>query len=237
MATRWITLYDLHEERGQRANLEEASAGPPPFGIVPEPAPAGSDEWFSAIERGELPSGVDEGVVERVWWGSMVDWPEFDLVDERGDSTTWTRYGDPRRYVPGLKVRVRWVEVRHKPGSHIADPHRMVLRIDLEDSDKRVSGIAPGPGRAGYRMLGGAGTVVHFLACRSLEDSAALRRSLGLEVPLTDHELPSGEVLMRLAERSPEEVRVAAERIGAWYDGYEILRDGDVPEVFGPNEV
>ena len=110
----------------------------------------GTDEWWNAIEDGRLPVHVDEGVISRVYWAGMGDWPEFALVTDEGRDVTWTRQGDITRYVEGLRCRVRYVIQRFKEGSLVANAglaeHRLPLTVEIEESDRRSSPIAPGPG-------------------------------------------------------------------------------------------
>ena len=49
-----------------------------------------SDEWFNAVETGQLPSEMLEGVITRVFMSGHNDWPEFEL-EANGARTRWTR--------------------------------------------------------------------------------------------------------------------------------------------------
>jgi hypothetical protein len=96
----WEIIDDLAEdldriERIQRRTLTTED------GLVADPAPLGTPEWWSAIEGGQLRTEWFEGPISKVYWGSMNDWPEF-AVDAQGDASTWTREGDITRYVGGL---------------------------------------------------------------------------------------------------------------------------------------
>src|SRR4029077_9536765 len=42
---------------------------------------------------------VSSGIVSRVYWGSMGEWPECEITDDDGAKSTWTREGDLARYV------------------------------------------------------------------------------------------------------------------------------------------
>jgi hypothetical protein len=228
--TEWLVVYDLTWDEEHLALLAKASAGPSPFGIRPWPAPAGSPEWLAAVERGDLPRGTTRGTVSQVFWGSMADWPEFTMVDETGAESTWTREGDPRRYVAGVAVEVDWVEVEHKAGSTF-DRSKTVLQVRLEGSDDRASAVAPGPGGIGYRIAGGPGAVVHYVECElsraaDLEHALAGRNfSIGKPRPIVHATVRGG---------TPDDVRAAVTAAGARYDGYEVLQADGPPEVYGP---
>ena len=61
----------------------------------------------------------------------MADWPEFELKDAAGALTTWTRKGDPRRYVEGLAARVEFAEHPWKnPGFSIPSGSYLELAED-----------------------------------------------------------------------------------------------------------
>lgn len=228
--TEWVVVYDLTWNGENLARLAETSAGPSPLGIRPWPAPAGSPEWLAAVERGVLPRGTTQGTISRVFWGSMVDWPEFTMVDDAGIEITWTRLGDGRRYVAGLAVEIDWVEVEHKPGSSF-DRSQKVLQVRLEKSDERSSGIAPGPGDVGFRRMGGPGAVVHYAECDAPAIGQLERALAGRDFTITT---PNPVALARVKGGTPEEVRVLVTAAGARYDGYEVVQADGPPVVHGP---
>ena len=143
-------VYDL---RTDHRRIEAAK------NIAPDPAVFGSEEWWSALGSAALPLHRIEGRLARVYWGSMGDWPEFELVDSSGALTTWTRMGDVSRYVEGLNAAVEYVMVSLKdpfpiPGMEtlgLPDEHPQVVRVLLEASDRRSDPRAPGPGGVGLR--------------------------------------------------------------------------------------
>jgi hypothetical protein len=127
--------------------------------IAPEPAVYGSEDWWSALGTPSLPLHRIAGRIARVIWGSMGDWPEFELVDVTGASTTWTRMGDVSRYAEGLTAAVEYVMVSLKdpfpiPGMEtlgLPDEQPDVVRVFLESGDLRSDPRAPGPGGVGLR--------------------------------------------------------------------------------------
>jgi hypothetical protein len=99
------------------------------------------------IQRHEM-----TGVITRVYWASMGDWPEFELLDDHGNRKSWTREGDVSRYIEGARASVVWVEhpwketvARQMLSSH----SRVVLEIQVEDTGERSDPRAPGPGAIG----------------------------------------------------------------------------------------
>lgn len=95
-----------------------------------------------------------DGLIRKVYWGSMGDWPEFEVQAPDGARSTWTREGDISRYVEGLSVSLGFVRhpwkkqlVDLKMGTHSS----LVTFIDIEESSQRSDPRAPGPGGAGLR--------------------------------------------------------------------------------------
>lgn len=150
----WVTVYDFASDERMIAAMQAASLGPSDFGVATKPAVVGTPEWWLAIEQGRLPKHVLEGKIAAVYWASMGDWPEFELVAPGGVSSRWTREGDVSRYVEGLRVRVSWTLhpwKRPKPSTGLGAESRITLQIELEPSDRRSDPRAPGPGGIGLR--------------------------------------------------------------------------------------
>lgn len=113
------------------------------YGIAPEPALFGTPDWWAAIGDGTLPSTRRAGVVSRVFWGSMGEWPEFELTGPAGEVTQWTRLGDATLYVEGLQALV--ITVTQSGRGKNAGAREVILEVHLERSDKRSSPFGPGP--------------------------------------------------------------------------------------------
>lgn len=146
----WVTVYDLREDTKRIAQIQHATVNTEDYGLVPEPALFGSDEWWSAVADGRVETHTSEGVVSDVRWESMGDWPGWTFTAENGSESRWTREGDYTRYVEGLAARITWAVVSHKPtnikGLATAGRiHNMLIRVDLEASDVRSEQAAPGP--------------------------------------------------------------------------------------------
>jgi hypothetical protein len=76
------------------------------------------------------------------------------VIANDGSKSSWTREGDIARYVEGLQVQ--FTSVLHPwkvPGQHgLGGTSKIVLTVDIEDSDRRSDPRAPGPGGIGHRM-------------------------------------------------------------------------------------
>ncbi|GAA5014895.1 hypothetical protein GCM10023317_53870 [Actinopolymorpha pittospori] len=164
----WVTVYDLRRDRQRIDAVQEATLHRPGYGLDPNPAVLGTDEWWRAVADGRIPSRVDEGVVGHVRWGSMGDWPEWTLRRDDGQERTWTREGDHTRYVDGLRARIRVITVRWKPDSPSVlqlgqDPeHDMLIAVELEASDHRSDRLGPGPFPGAYDDLAPRRTLIGY---------------------------------------------------------------------------
>jgi hypothetical protein len=150
----WVRVYDFALDENMILALQEATLGPFDFGVSTKPALVGTPEWWSAIEDGRLPRSEIEGTISKVYWASMGDWPEFEMVATDGTRSRWTREGDVSRYVEGLRVRLAYTRQAWKkptPSWGLGTESKIVLRIDLEPSDRRSDPRAPGPGGIGLR--------------------------------------------------------------------------------------
>jgi hypothetical protein len=149
-AVSWVSVYDLHRDERLVQSIQDATLSRPGFGLDPRPALFGTAEWWQAVDDGRVPSRVEVGVVAKLCWGSMGDWPEWALRTDDGRESTWTRKGDHTRNVEGLKARARIVKVRWKSDSQQVlqfgdDPlHDKLIALDLEASDDRSDTVGPG---------------------------------------------------------------------------------------------
>lgn len=149
-------MYDLSQNRQFVDAVQEATLHRPGYGLDPNPALFGTDEWWQAVADGRIPSRVEEGVVKHVRWGSMGDFPEWTFRPDVGQERTWPREGDHTRYVDGLRARVRVVTVRWMPDSPSVvqlgqgPEHDMLIAVELEASDRRSERLGPGPFPGAY---------------------------------------------------------------------------------------
>lgn len=128
-----IEIYNLANDQEHIHKVQRATQNTKDYGLVPEHGLFGSDEWWEAIRTGKLPSVRVEGVISRVYMGSMNDWPEFE-IDSSGRKTTWTRYGNrPAAYVVGKKVQLDYVmQKAKKPLGNVGVDQEVPLRIAIE---------------------------------------------------------------------------------------------------------
>ncbi len=177
MPSELVQLYDFGAQPDLIAKMQETSLTRGNMGLAPDPL-VGSPGWWTAIERGQLKRVELTGVITRVWWGSMADWPEFETRASDGTLTTWTREGDARRYVDGLEVRITYVEHPWKKPQLGRTLRQLVLSIWVENSGLRASGFAPGPGGAGYRFSRRHGEAAHYLYAPERANADAMLRHL-----------------------------------------------------------
>jgi hypothetical protein len=160
-----VRLYDLRDQADLIAAMQRTSLEDSDMGLAPDPL-VGSDGWWAQVGTPDRPLHRIVGTVTRAYWGSMADWPEFEVSDPDGVLSTWTAEGDRRRLVPGLHARVEYVEHPRKPGSRHdfeESDSRVVIGIWVQDSPRRIDGAAPGPGGAGYELDRRFGEAVHYL--------------------------------------------------------------------------
>jgi hypothetical protein len=239
MEGRVVQLYDFSVQAIRIRQMQETSLTSVDMGLAPVPL-VGSAPWWEAIERGDLARYDLTGEITREWWGSMADWPEFELRDNAGNVTTWTREGDVRRFVPGVPGRLVYVEHPWKSLKHaLRDVRRVVLGIWVEDASARVSAFAPGPGGAGYRLSREQGEAAHFLYAPSRSDAdemLAAFESSGRRGRVWGGGTSSLWIVQiwapqaSTARADAQALHAIAERFGGRYDGGEIIEG----EIWGP---
>jgi hypothetical protein len=153
-SVRLITIYSFEQDQARIDTMQKASLGTTNFGVGLLPALVGSPEWWRATQDGLLARIIVSGTISRVYWGSMGDWPECEVTSDDGSKSTWTREGDISRYVEGLRAQIVYVlhpwktpeQEQRLPGGS-----KIVLTVDVEESDRRSDPRAPGPGGIGLR--------------------------------------------------------------------------------------
>ncbi len=112
-----VEVYDLAKDTEHISKVQRATLNTTDYGLVPEQGLFGSDEWWEAIQTGRLPTIRVEGVISRVYMGSMNDWAEFE-IDSNGRKTTWTRSvhrrEDDQFYAVGKRVCLDYVIQKFK---------------------------------------------------------------------------------------------------------------------------
>jgi hypothetical protein len=234
-----LQLYDFGAQADLIKQMQETSLLRDDMGLAPDPL-VGSGEWRAAIERGDLRRCDLSGVIARDRWGSMSDWPKFELRGGDGNLTTWTREGDARRFVAGLDARLVYVEHPWKPSTRLehipGDMSKVVLGIWIEDGPLRSSAFAPGPGGAGYRLARERGEAAHFLYApdRAAADKMlSVLQGAGRSGRVWGGGTPSLWIVEIWAARASEAKSEAAElhdvarSFGGRYDGGEII-EGEI---------
>ena len=126
MSREWIKVYDLSEDRETIELIQKASLRTRDFGLVPEIALFGSDEWWAAVSDGRIPRRTIEGTINRLYMTGHGDWPEFEILS--GDEVTrWTRKGTPSAYEVGRKVRLEYVIQQLRKAE--AMPVKQIMKI------------------------------------------------------------------------------------------------------------
>jgi hypothetical protein len=167
----WELVYDLAADP-DRIEASQHNTLTTDGGLAPEPALLGSEEWWAAIDRGDLPTHRVDDEITRVYWASMNDWPEFEVG--HGSKKAWTRMGDSTRYVPGLRVRLDYVVMRFRSPTPTPEME-IVLKTWVEKSRLRSCDIGPGPGNVAFRDLTTLFRPVGDLELKLIEESGHRR--------------------------------------------------------------
>lgn len=127
----WVKAYDLAEDVETIQLVQRATLNTREFGLEPEIALYGSEEWWRAVNDGRIPMYVVNGVISRVYMTGHGDWPEFE-VDDGNEGSRWTRVGEQSLYEPGRKVKIEYV-LQKRRTKVLGDPQQKeVLRIFIE---------------------------------------------------------------------------------------------------------
>ena len=129
----WVKVYDLAEDRETVELVQRATLNTQDFGLVPEVALFGSDEWWKAVEDGRIPKQEVSGTIARVYMSGHGDWPEFE-VDSNGEKTRWTRVGEQAMYEEGREVRIEYVIQKARKNWLGSPEQKQVLRIFVQQS-------------------------------------------------------------------------------------------------------
>ena len=132
-----VEVYSLAKDTEHIRKVQRATMNTTDYGLVPEHGLFGSDEWWEAIRVGRVATIRTEGVITRVYMGSMNDWPSFEL-DSSGHKATWTRKVHRREddcfYVVGKRACIEYVLQHAKKdlGNLGTTEQEVVLRIAIE---------------------------------------------------------------------------------------------------------
>jgi hypothetical protein len=135
------TIYRLKDDPDRKKAIQQATLTTEEFGIEPTHGLVGSAEWWGKIDKGDLPVHTTSGIIERVYMGSMNDWPEFEVRSAEGELSQWTREANSvtlaRGYAPGRRVEIDYVVQRHREKSFDRGAEAKVV-VEI-----RISGDAP----------------------------------------------------------------------------------------------
>jgi hypothetical protein len=128
-----LEIYNLANEAERIKKVQHATLHTEQYGLVPEHGLFGSPEWWEAVRKGTIPTVHIDGIISRIFMGSMGDWPEFE-IDAGGEKTTWTREGMPREaYAIGRRVCLDYVIQKAKMDmGGLGLESKVALRIAIE---------------------------------------------------------------------------------------------------------
>ena len=130
----WRVVYDLAQDRKTIAAIQQATLTTKDYGVLPEVALFGSDEWWSAVGDGRIRKHEVRGIIASLYMSGHRDWPQFE-IDANGTKTQWTREGDESLYREGRAVRVDYVMQKSRrafAGLPLENPRvlRILVRVD-----------------------------------------------------------------------------------------------------------
>jgi hypothetical protein len=140
---RWELLYDLHGDALRVRETQKWSFDRPGFGFPPEPLLFGSDEWWAALNTGEIETREEVGsIAQPVRRDSYGDSAAFEVRSSDGAVTTWPFLGgDERLYVEGLRIRIRYALLERKDDAPIGLDRiaKVVVQIWIESSSEQAA--------------------------------------------------------------------------------------------------
>jgi hypothetical protein len=104
----WDVVYDLATDEETIRLVQRATLTTKDFGLVPEVALYGSEDWWAAIADGRIPKHEARGTISRLFMSGHGDWPEFELNSD-GTKTNWTRVGNQALYAEGKEAKIEYV--------------------------------------------------------------------------------------------------------------------------------
>ena len=139
-------VYQLKEDQQRIQQVQRATRTTKNFGIEPTHGIFGSDEWWQNIESGRLGRlalHTLKGKITKVCMSGMGptgDWPEFIMVSDTGEESSWTRMKhfaeQDQLYRVGAPIEIDFVWQQHRPKSfaHGAEV-KQVLEVRIVDSN------------------------------------------------------------------------------------------------------
>ena len=125
-----ITIYRLKLDKDFIKRVQAATLTTEQFGIQPTHGLFGSRQWWESIRSGKLPVHHLEGIICKVYMGSMNDWPEFTMRTDDGRESSWSRYAnDPAfaaLYTIGRRIEIDYVIERSRYLGVGEETHRSI---------------------------------------------------------------------------------------------------------------
>ncbi len=119
-----IIVYQLKADQRRIDQVQRATRTTENFGIEPTHGMFGSDDWWQNIASGRLALHTLKGKITKVYvsgMGPRGDWPEFKMVSETGEESSWTRMmhlvEQDQLYREGAPIEIDFVWQRHRPNS------------------------------------------------------------------------------------------------------------------------
>jgi hypothetical protein len=131
----WVKVYDLAEDEETIRQIQRATLNTEEFGLEPEVALFGSEEWWTAIQDGRILRHEVHGVISRVYMSGHHDWPEFE-IDVSGTKSSWTRLGPDDLYFVGNEAKLEYVLQKLRKRSLGSYETKQVIRIFLKSANR-----------------------------------------------------------------------------------------------------
>ncbi|MBL6707631.1 MAG: hypothetical protein ISQ06_16090 [Planctomycetaceae bacterium] len=125
-------LYDLRSDHDLIRDIRDASLNTE-LGLKITHGLVGSDEWWDAIERGDIPLQRIDGVVVGTTRGPMGDWPLMKVRSDSGRTTNWPLNGVSTADLIGRAVVVEYVEQEAKKPPFPDYRNELLLRFIVAD--------------------------------------------------------------------------------------------------------
>jgi hypothetical protein len=132
-------VYQLRRNQKFIDQVQKATLTSKEFGIQQTHGLFGSPEWWVNIQTGRLKMHTVRGVIERVYMGSMNDWPMCEVVSDDGEISKWTRemldFASDPLYRTGARIEIDYVLQKSKADApwRPEEEQKNVLEIRIED--------------------------------------------------------------------------------------------------------
>lgn len=112
------TIYQLKNHKENILRIQKATLETAEYGLQITHGLIGSVEWWKNIVEGRLELKTIKSRINKVYMGSMGDWPEFQIEKIGNHKTNWTREIDfpeyDNLYQVGKEVQIDYVIQFHK---------------------------------------------------------------------------------------------------------------------------